>query len=102
MRIIQTNVAFKDAVHISSGMISEPVSNLFNQALQKTYSAIIITPTIGSLVPGLSNTTMQGLRVCTIRRFRNYLVFYRIEKDCIVVERILDGRRNYLELFISE
>lgn len=61
-----------------------------------------MTPTIGSVVEKLDGTPYAKIWVCTVRRFRNYVILYRIELDVILIERILDGRRNYLELFTAD
>lgn len=102
MVVRETAQAIIDSDTIASKMISERVGNIFYRELQRTYRSISMTPTIGSIVEKLDGTPYAKIRVCTVRRFRNYVIFYRIEPDVILIERILDGRRNYLELITAD
>jgi plasmid stabilization system protein ParE len=40
---------------------------------------------------------LQDLRVCLVREFRKYLLFYRITGDEIIVVRIIHGHRKLPE-----
>jgi plasmid stabilization system protein ParE len=101
MRILESAQAVADSDHISASMYSAKAGIQFLNELRKTYDYIAQTPTIGSLNEELEGSRHIGLRQCTVKRFRNYIVFYRIRRDAIVIERVLDGRRNYLQLFFT-
>jgi toxin ParE1/3/4 len=40
-----------------------------------------------------------GLRSLTIRRYRRYIVFYRLSADAVDIVRVLHGARNLKRLF---
>ena len=42
---------------------------------------------------------MKDARVRLVKKFSNYLIFYRIETDRIEILRVLHGARDYMNLF---
>lgn len=94
--------AVVEAVTISSSMFSVKAGVVFLEQLERTYQSIKQTPTIGSLLDAFAGTTFERLRVCTVKKFRNYLVFYSVHEQEILIERILDGRRDFLDQFTIE
>lgn len=94
--------AVVEAVSISSSMYSAKAGVVFLEQLERTYQSIKQTPTIGSSLDVFARTPFERLRVCTVKKFRNYLVFYSVNEQEILIERILDGRRNFLDQFTIE
>jgi toxin ParE1/3/4 len=46
----------------------------------------------------LDHPRLQGLRRCSIVRFRNHLVFYRLEGNVVEVIRVLHGARDIMSI----
>jgi len=46
----------------------------------------------------LDHPRLQGIRRCSIVGFRNHLVFYRLDGDCVEVIRVLHGARDILSI----
>jgi len=42
---------------------------------------------------------MEGIRTLNLRKYPNYLVFYRLEKNTIDILRVRHGMMNLVELF---
>ena len=56
-------------------------------------------PGVGGLWES-DNPGLAGIRVSRIRRFKNYLIFYRVLDDGIEVVRVLHGARD-IERFLA-
>ncbi len=102
MHVVETANAIVDSDSISTNMYSYQAGVRLLEELQSTYRAIIQTPTIGSLIDDLEESPFEKLRMCTVKKFRNYLVFYSVNDQEILIERILDGRRDFLDQFAAE
>jgi hypothetical protein len=61
-----------------------------------------MTPTIGDLVKNVSQSRYPRLRQCTIKKYRSYVVFYTANDHEVIIERILDGRHDLVELLMSQ
>jgi len=66
--------------------------------LYETYEMIVNMPELGEL-QHFRNPTMKNTRIRRIKKFSNYLIFYRIETNRIVILRVLHGARDYMNLF---
>jgi plasmid stabilization system protein ParE len=55
-------------------------------------------PELGQLYP-FRHPAMQNARIRKIKKFSNYLIFYRIETDRIEILRVLHGATDYMNLF---
>lgn len=65
-------------------------------ALKKVLDQIQQTPEIGRLRQDLP---VEGIRSLNLRKYPNYLVFYRLENDAIELLRVRHGMMNLAELF---
>ena len=74
----------------------EKVAAGWYQALKKALELIQPSPDIGRLRNDLPQT---GIRTLNLRKYPNYLVFYRLEKGTIELLRIRHGLMNLVELF---
>jgi toxin ParE1/3/4 len=70
----------------------------FLDCLYETYEMIAHMPELGQLYR-FRDPAMQGSRIRQIKKFSNYLIFYRIETDRIEILRVLHGARDYMNLF---
>lgn len=77
MKVRESAQAIHDSEHIATQMLSARAGFVFLQEVQKTYDIIEQTPTIGSVIEELAGSEHEGLRQCTVRRFRNYVIFYK-------------------------
>ena len=69
----------------------------FLDAVERTVQRLLDQPESAGLFES-DNAELEGLRVCLIRGFKKYLLFYRVRKNMIYVERVLHGARNIEEL----
>jgi plasmid stabilization system protein ParE len=74
----------------------EPVAADWYQSLKKALDHIRRVPEIGRLRTDLPETEIRTLN---LRKYPNYLVFYRLEKGSIELLRIRHGMMNLPELF---
>jgi len=70
----------------------------FLEALNETYEMIAHMPELGELYH-FRDPAMKDARVRRVKKFSNYLIFYRIETDRIEILRVLHGARDYMNLF---
>lgn len=100
-QLVVTRTAQKEADDIALQFARKSLlrANRFLEAIDDTYRHLCSVPETGSKIEELAGTSFAGVRHCTIKRFRDYLVVYRFIFPEIEVLHIVDGRRNYLELF---
>ena len=77
---------------------SESLGERFLECLYETYEMIAHMPELGELYH-FREPAMQDARVRSVKKFSNYLIFYRIESDRIEILRVLHGARDYMHLF---
>ena len=65
----------------------------FLDAAEETFAMLSRSPYIGSLLLN-PPVELTGFRVRTIVRFRNYLVYYQPQNDCVLVARVVHGARE--------
>jgi toxin ParE1/3/4 len=70
----------------------------FLECLHETCEMIAHMPELGELYR-FRNPAMKDARVRLVKKFSNYLIFYRIESDRIEILRVLHGARDYMNLF---
>lgn len=90
-------IALNDARAILTFLAGERLvaAEAFAEKLQETWGLLARAPQLGRICrdPGLSRKGYRSLVV------REYLVFYVVRDDEVVVHRILHGARNYPGLF---
>jgi len=74
----------------------EAVAAAWYESLKKTVQQIRKTPQIGRLRRDLP---VSGIRTLNLRKYPNYLVFYRLVKGSIELLRVRHGMMNLPELF---
>jgi len=74
----------------------ETVAVAWYAALKKSLDHIQREPEIGRIRHDLP---MPGIRTLNLRKYPNYLVFYRLESNAIELLRVRHGMMNLPELF---
>jgi toxin ParE1/3/4 len=74
----------------------EAVAVAWYQALKKSLEHIQRVPEIGRIRQDLP---MPEIRTLNLRKYPNYLVFYRLENNSIELLRVRHGMMNLPELF---
>jgi plasmid stabilization system protein ParE len=77
----------------------EKVANEWYNSLKKALAYIQDDPEIGRLRRDLP---IDGIRSFNLRKYPNYIIFYRLEKNTIELLRIRHGMMNLPELFSEE
>jgi len=77
---------------------SEGLGFRFYECVDDTYQQIAENPTWKGVGPFL-HSEAQNIRICPVQKFKNHLIFYRIESDKIEILRVLHGARDYMNLF---
>ena len=70
----------------------------FLECLNATYEMISHMPELGELYR-FRDPAMKNVRIRSVKKFSNYLIFYRIETNRIEILRVLHGARDYINLF---
>ena len=104
-KIVTKRQAEEDVVEIWR-IIAEDnpqAAEAFLDAIEEVSSLLSATPEIGS-PRYFSHPELQGLRFLTLRKFENYLLFYRALKDEEMIEivRIVHGARDLPRLFAGK
>jgi toxin ParE1/3/4 len=69
----------------------------FLNGVERTVARLQVAPESAALYES-DHTELEGLRVCQVRRFKRYLLFYRVRDNSIIIERILHSARNLEDL----
>jgi toxin ParE1/3/4 len=77
----------------------DPVAAAWHQALKKALEHIQRVPEIGRIRHDLP---IPEIRTLNLRKYPNYLVFYRLETDTIELLRVRHGMMNLPELFLDQ
>ena len=98
--VMRTSVAREDIIELLRYFDAQDsnLSEKFLEYLHETYDMIAHMPELGELYH-FRNPAMKDARVRPIKKFSNYLIFYRIEADRIEILRVLHGARDYMNLF---
>jgi plasmid stabilization system protein ParE len=76
----------------------EKVANQWYESLKKALAHIQENPEIGRIRHDLP---VDGIRTLNLRKYPNYLIFYRGEKSSIELLRIRHGMMNLTDLFTT-
>ncbi len=68
----------------------------FIAAVDKACELLAVSPQIGGLVQ-TRRIAHEGIRVWSVRDFRNYLLFYRSQASAIEVVRIMHGAQDWTQ-----
>lgn len=99
-RITTSQEAQRDLFKLSVyfGEISERLADRFMACVETTFDLLASFPSLGSACED-DHPALVGLRLCSIKRFRSYLILYRRLDDGIEVVRVLHGGRDIESLF---
>ncbi len=92
-RFLSDIIECSDYLYTEGG---EKVASDWYQALKKALDHIRRVPEIGRIRNDLPQTTIRTLN---LRKYPNYLVFYRLENGKIELLRVRHGMMNLTELF---
>ncbi len=97
MRIMYTPASIEDIESIANYIkdkLNNPTAAItFKTRIVKAVSLLKDSPNMGVKLSEKTDAVKKDYRFIIVN---NYLIFYRIEGDVIVVVRILDGRTDYL------
>jgi toxin ParE1/3/4 len=101
--VLKTPLARIDlaACYAYIGERSPDAAHRFRQAAEATFEALARTPGIGAPYE-VANPRLHGLRCARVRRFRNYLIFYRPIAGGIDVIRVLHAARDTRAILEAE
>jgi toxin ParE1/3/4 len=80
------------------GQHHERVAARFLAAVKDAYRLLREMPEAGSLWP-TTNPRYEGLRVWPLRRYRNYLIFYRQVNEVLQIVRVQKAARDWTTYF---
>jgi toxin ParE1/3/4 len=104
-RVVVKRQAEEDATETWSLIVGNnpQAAEAFLDAIEEASALLAATPEIGS-PRYFSHPELQGLRFLPLRRFENYLLFYRALNDEEVIEivRIVHGARDLPKLFAGK
>jgi toxin ParE1/3/4 len=96
LRVDVTPAATEDVIR-EAAFIAErnvPSARRLVEAIDRTLERLATSPDVGTRLR-FRKRSLDGLRVLTVPRFSNYLLFYRRLPDCIEIVRVLHGARNW-------
>ena len=99
MKLVYRPLYFSDVSECADYLYTEAgekVAAEWYQALKKALEQIRRAPEIGRLRHDLPEA---GIRTLNLRKYPNYLVFYRLDKGTIELLRVRHGMMNLPELF---
>ncbi len=79
-----------------AGEVGETVAAAWYQALKRSLQHVQDVPEIGRVRHDLP---VPEIRTLNVRKYPNYLIFYRLQKDAIELLRVRHGMMNLPELF---
>jgi toxin ParE1/3/4 len=104
-RVFTRQKALEDTSEIYSYIAERNLSaaGAFLDALEAAAATLSETPEIGS-PRYLDHPELRGMRFYPLKRFQNYLLFYRIleSEDAVEIIRIVHGARDLPSLFGKE
>jgi toxin ParE1/3/4 len=87
--------------YASIGERNAGAAHRFRLSAETTFAALSRTPGIGAPYE-TANPRLSGLRCARVRRFRNYLIFYRSIAGGIEIIRVLHAARDIGALLEEE
>ena len=84
--------------YLRGDQASEEVALRFVAASRETFELIARHPEIGREYRP-EDERLAGMRAFRVHLFDRYLVFYRVQRDAVFVERVLHGSRDLWAIF---
>lgn len=97
LRILPQADADVDAAIEYIAMESVDAAGRFIDAVEATYQQLCDNPLMYPLYP-LVVPGFEKLRKCSVGGFRDYLVFYQVDADVVVILRVIHGARDLLAI----
>jgi plasmid stabilization system protein ParE len=95
-KIIPTPAARLDLDRIFSYFVAKNrphVAAQFNDAFEETLAFIADFPEMGVPLDS-KKKRLAGMRIKPIRRFKKYLIYYRVQTDGVYIMRIFHGHQD--------
>ena len=95
LEIIETDKAFLDIVQLADYIAehgSLEASERVVLAIRNTYGNLAAFPRIGK--DQSFGSGVPGLRMVPVSRFPNYLIFFQVTADQLIIRRVLHGSRD--------
>jgi toxin ParE1/3/4 len=92
-------VAIEDVrQHIAHIASNRPdAADRFATAVEDAFAMLAVNPELGACKT-MSNDALTGLRIWTMKGFRNYAIFYRFQGKAVEVLRVLHAARDWESL----
>jgi plasmid stabilization system protein ParE len=72
---------------------------MFREAIDVTYTRLSTMPDMGSSSE-FNNTRFSNMRMLRVdKRFENYLIFYQLREEDILIVRVLNSSRDIAAIF---
>lgn len=101
MLLVEKSPQFKEDLRAVANLIAEhnvDVSIRFLTNVEETARHLSICPISGTSCR-FRNPVVRGLRMITVRRFRNYLIYFRLIDDRVELIRLVHGARHQQGIF---
>ena len=102
MKLVYRPLYLSDVTECADYLCTEATGKVatdWYQALKKALEHIQRVPEIGRVRHDLP---VPGIRALNLRKYPNYIVFYRLKKNSIELLRIRHGMMNLPELFSEQ
>jgi plasmid stabilization system protein ParE len=76
---------------------SAQAAQSFESEVRLSFKRLATFPGMGAVWP-TKRKRLQGIRVITVPKYRNYLVFYRPAAEQVLIIRVLHGAQNLRDL----
>jgi toxin ParE1/3/4 len=97
LKLIRSQEALQDLedIHLTISLDNPDAADRFLEAVMRSLRVLCQYPSLGPRYRS-NNPELSGIRFWPVRRFRNYLIFYRPEPEegLLRVVRVLHGARD--------
>ena len=95
--VVVTPAARQDIFDLADYLAEQSleVAEYFLDQVEKTFERLSQMPEIGSLCR-LTRSDVENVRVWPVGNFSKHLIFYRLEKERILVIRIMHGSQDWM------
>jgi toxin ParE1/3/4 len=88
------------AAYLQQESLSFSVPRRFLVAFEEACLSLANFPDMGNRLRGL-RPELEGMRCLILRRFDNYIIFYRVSESSIHIDRVLHGARDIITILES-
>lgn len=104
LEITQSPAALDDLFEIADHLRDEAgpkIAIRVIEAIQQSYELLAMMPNAGVARP-FSGVRFHSLRMLTVSRYPNYLIFYDVTDRELIIRRVLHGARDIEAIFSDE